>query len=203
MNACRTTAQPAAWPPGFGTVWCCTSEQAADFGPRTALKVVDGVRDQIMGGKLKTGDAIRTELKVPLLPQPGSTCCGPHEGPTSAEGTYHMCSSLHSGVRRVHSGRCAGVTPMWLTAQASIVRLLESRGGSTALDFGDARPGVLLIVGVNGGGKTTTIGKLAHKFVGEGATVRCSRSTPAVEFGSRSHHHLTNDGPATVLLRRR
>lgn len=53
------------------------------------------------------------------------------------------------------------------------MRLLESRGGSTALDFGDARPGVLLIVGVNGGGKTTTIGKLAHKFVGEGATVSC------------------------------
>lgn len=38
--------------------------QAADFGPRTALKVVDGVRDEIMGGKLKTGDAIRAELKV-------------------------------------------------------------------------------------------------------------------------------------------
>jgi hypothetical protein len=51
------------------------SPQAADFGPRTALKVVDGVRDQIMGGKLKTGDAIRAELKVPLLPHPCLTCC--------------------------------------------------------------------------------------------------------------------------------
>jgi signal recognition particle GTPase len=30
---------------------------------------------------------------------------------------------------------------------------------------------VLLIVGVNGGGKTTTIGKLAHKFASEGAKV--------------------------------
>lgn len=41
--------------------------QAADFGPRTALKVVDGVRDKIMGGQLKTGDAIRAELKVGCL----------------------------------------------------------------------------------------------------------------------------------------
>jgi hypothetical protein len=48
------------------------SPKAADFGPRTALKVVDGVRDQIMGGKLKTGDAIRTELKVQLLPCVGN-----------------------------------------------------------------------------------------------------------------------------------
>ena len=48
------------------------------------------MRDQIMGGKLKTGDAIRTELKVPLLPQPCSTCCDPCVGPTSAEGFYHM-----------------------------------------------------------------------------------------------------------------
>ncbi len=49
--------------------------------------------------------------------------------------------------------------------------LVCRRGGSTALDFGDSKPGVLLIVGVNGGGKTTTIGKLAYKFVDEGATV--------------------------------
>ncbi len=91
--------------------------QAADFGPRTALKVVDALREKILAGKLKSGDAIRGELK------------------------------------------------------ASIVQLLESRGGSSALSFGDAKPGVVLIIGVNGGGKTTTIGKLAHKFTGEGATV--------------------------------
>ena len=34
-----------------------------------------------------------------------------------------------------------------------------------------SKPAVLLIVGVNGGGKTTTIGKLAHKFGNEGAKV--------------------------------
>ena len=79
--------------------------------------MVDALREKILGGQLKTGEAIRAELKK------------------------------------------------------SIVDLLESRGGSSALDFGDAKPGVLLIVGVNGGGKTTTIGKLAHKFTNEGATV--------------------------------
>ena len=93
-------------------------------------------------------------------------------------------------MRKVHSGQRADITRLWLTAQASIVRLLESRGGSTALDFGDARPGVLLIVGVNGGGKTTTIGKLAHKFVGEGATVSCCG--PGLQLPSAVDHMVAS-----------
>jgi fused signal recognition particle receptor len=36
---------------------------------------------------------------------------------------------------------------------------------------GGHRPHVILVVGVNGTGKTTTIGKLAHKLVGEGKKV--------------------------------
>ena len=60
---------------------------------------------------------------------------------------------------------------MLLLKLQSIIDLLETRGGNSSLTFGDAKPGVLLIVGVNGGGKTTTIGKLSHKFISEGATV--------------------------------
>ena len=39
------------------------------------------------------------------------------------------------------------------------------------LDFGSAHPFVLLIIGVNGSGKTTTIGKLAAKLGGDGKKV--------------------------------
>jgi fused signal recognition particle receptor len=39
------------------------------------------------------------------------------------------------------------------------------------IDFGSAKPFVLLIIGVNGSGKTTTIGKLASKLAGEGRKV--------------------------------
>lgn len=39
------------------------------------------------------------------------------------------------------------------------------------LELSGARPFVILVVGVNGSGKTTTIGKLAAKFVGEGHKV--------------------------------
>ncbi|HVT07364.1 MAG TPA: signal recognition particle-docking protein FtsY [Polyangia bacterium] len=40
-----------------------------------------------------------------------------------------------------------------------------------AVDFGSAKPFVLLVIGVNGSGKTTTIGKLAARLAGEGKKV--------------------------------
>ena len=40
-----------------------------------------------------------------------------------------------------------------------------------ALDFSSAKPFVLLVIGVNGSGKTTTIGKLAAKLAGQGKKV--------------------------------
>jgi fused signal recognition particle receptor len=53
-----------------------------------------------------------------------------------------------------------------------IISTLNSRGGKTELLLpSDAKPAVILVVGVNGGGKTTTIGKLAHQFTREGMRV--------------------------------
>ena len=73
-------------------------------------------------------------------------------------------------------------------ATAALIRRLEARGEVTELGealaeeiadlFGDAptlgvseRPSVVLVVGVNGTGKTTTIGKLASKLRASGRTV--------------------------------
>jgi fused signal recognition particle receptor len=73
-------------------------------------------------------------------------------------------------------------------ATAELVRRLEARGDATDLSDGlveeitsllgepgrldvAARPSVLLVVGVNGTGKTTTIGKLAHRLGEHGRSV--------------------------------
>jgi fused signal recognition particle receptor len=73
-------------------------------------------------------------------------------------------------------------------ATAELVRRLEARGDATDLRDGlveevtsllgepgaldvTARPSVLLVVGVNGTGKTTTIGKLAHRLREHGRSV--------------------------------
>lgn len=78
---------------------------------------------------------------------------------------------------RVLKRDCAG--PCRTRLKDSIVQVLTAPAKSSGLDLGDSKPAVLLIVGVNGGGKTTTIGKLAHKFAGEGAKVRlfCNRQS--------------------------
>lgn len=45
------------------------------------------------------------------------------------------------------------------------------RQGGTAIHFADSGPTVILVVGVNGSGKTTSIAKLAYRFVGQGKRV--------------------------------
>lgn len=89
----------------------------ADFGPATAFKIVDEIREQVNQGKIKNGEEIRQAMKF------------------------------------------------------LIVNVLKSRGGSPDLILSDQKPSVILVVGVNGGGKTTTIGKLANKFSSQGASV--------------------------------
>ena len=54
--------------------------------------------------------------------------------------------------------------------RAELLKLLEPVAKPLEIDPG-ARPVVLLTVGVNGVGKTTTIGKLAHRFRGEGRSL--------------------------------
>jgi fused signal recognition particle receptor len=64
--------------------------------------------------------------------------------------------------------------------KAELLTILRrpSNGGKPPVDLSEADPYVVMVVGVNGVGKTTTIGKLAHKFRAEGASVLlCSADT--------------------------
>ncbi|KAK4382118.1 Cell division protein FtsY, chloroplastic [Sesamum angolense] len=53
----------------------------------------------------------------------------------------------------------------------SILNLLTAKGLKTELQLGFRKPAVIMIVGVNGGGKTTSLGKLANKLKKEGTKV--------------------------------
>jgi len=57
--------------------------------------------------------------------------------------------------------------------RAALMEEVENclRRGETPLDFNAASPFVIMVVGVNGVGKTTTIGKLAHRLTREGKKV--------------------------------
>ncbi|KAG0493563.1 hypothetical protein HPP92_004557 [Vanilla planifolia] len=55
--------------------------------------------------------------------------------------------------------------------KGSILNLLKRKGGKAELQLGFRKPAVIMVVGVNGGGKTTSLGKLARRLKNEGAKV--------------------------------
>ena len=84
----------------------------------------------------------------------------------------------------------------------AIVQILESANGGKAgavpLNFNEKEnePSVVLVVGVNGGGKTTTVGKLSHRFAQEsgakvmlvpGDTFRAAAAEQLATWAERSN----------------
>jgi fused signal recognition particle receptor len=80
-----------------------------------------------------------------------------------------MAVELVADLQRLHErGEIRGETDV----RASLRSSLLARLGPAAAEFAPTRrPTVVLVVGVNGSGKTTTIAKLAHRFASAGHTV--------------------------------
>ncbi|CAN1236888.1 Cell division protein FtsY homolog, chloroplastic [Linum grandiflorum] len=55
--------------------------------------------------------------------------------------------------------------------KSRVLDLLVKKGSKTELQLGYRKPAVIMIVGVNGGGKTTSLGKLAYRLKNEGAKI--------------------------------
>ena len=75
-----------------------------------------------------------------------------------------LVASLRERVRLERLGTAEGALG---ALKAEMLVMLEARDRALHLDD---RPSVVLVVGVNGSGKTTTLGKLAHRLQGEGRT---------------------------------
>lgn len=76
--------------------------------------------------------------------------------------------------QRVSQDKYFGTDELNLILQEEIIALLSENGGEGEDDFdipAGIKPYVIMVVGVNGVGKTTTIGKLAHKFKQAGKSV--------------------------------
>jgi fused signal recognition particle receptor len=93
--------------------------------------------------------------------------------------------SLEEGLLRVDAGPKAAAEVVtrarerYEPGQDPRLLLAEEITGLFAGDPGFALPdglGIVLVVGVNGSGKTTTIGKLAHRLAGEGRSVAVANS---------------------------
>ncbi len=73
--------------------------------------------------------------------------------------TMSLVDKLRTRVEKEHVHETARVQEM---LQEELVSILESAGRAPEKQPADSRPHVILIVGVNGSGKTTSIAKLAH-----------------------------------------
>ncbi|MCE5312384.1 MAG: signal recognition particle-docking protein FtsY [Nitrospiraceae bacterium] len=82
-----------------------------------------------------------------------------------AEAATEIIDILRAGVR---SGEVQGNEDVKAYIQKKLADIL---GNSSVIDTAKASPFVILVVGVNGVGKTTTIGKLASRFTSEGKSV--------------------------------
>jgi len=75
---------------------------------------------------------------------------------------------------RVSKDKYLGTSELNAILKEEIVQLLQENNNLENTDFdapSDKKPYVILVVGVNGVGKTTTIGKLAHQFKRAGKSV--------------------------------
>ncbi len=82
------------------------------------------------------------------------------------DATTEIIEKLTEGVERK---QLADTDALYKALKASLVELLNKV--EAPLELPEKKPAVILVVGVNGVGKTTTIGKLAKRFQSEGKSV--------------------------------
>ncbi|XP_043719995.1 cell division protein FtsY homolog, chloroplastic [Telopea speciosissima] len=71
----------------------------------------------------------------------------------------------------IYAGKLKSGTQIKDALKKSVLDLLTSKANKTELQLGFRKPAVIMVVGVNGGGKTTSLGKLAHRLKKEGVKI--------------------------------
>lgn len=112
-----------------------------------------------VAGKSKVDDEVLDELEEILI--------------TSDVGVQTTIKIIERIEERVSRDKYMGTAELDRILREEIANLLEENNTEDLADFElpDHRPHVILVVGVNGVGKTTTIGKLAAQFKAKGKSV--------------------------------
>ena len=127
-----------------------------------------GWMDRLKAGLRKTGSSIATvftgtqiddalyeELEEALL-----------MADTGVKATQHLLKDLQRRVKETKTTNPAAVKGLLAESLAELLQPLEK-----ALVIGQHQPTVIMVAGVNGAGKTTSIGKLTKHLANEGASV--------------------------------
>ena len=136
------------------------NKETLDKGLEKTKESVFGKLTRAVAGKSKIDDDVLDNLEEVLI--------------TSDVGVETTLKIIHRIEERVARGKYVSTTELNTILREEIMALMAE---NNALDNdnwelpSDHKPYVILVVGVNGVGKTTTIGKLAHQFKKAGKKV--------------------------------
>lgn len=122
---------------------------------RTSVQFSEGLGDLLLGKKA-IDDELLEELETQLL-----------VADVGVEATTDIIDSLTAKVQRK---QLADSDALYAALQGELMQMLEPVEAPLTIEM-SKRPFVILVVGVNGVGKTTTIGKLAKRLQNEGKSV--------------------------------
>ncbi|HPE43483.1 MAG TPA: signal recognition particle-docking protein FtsY [Bacteroidales bacterium] len=135
-------------------------KQDLDKGLEKTKSSVFGKLTKAIAGKAKVDDEVLDQLEEILV--------------TSDVGVHTTLKIIERIEARVARDKYLGTNELNAILKEEIVELLQENNSGDGTDFdlpAETKPYVIMVVGVNGVGKTTTIGKLAYNFKKAGKMV--------------------------------
>src|SRR5437588_3075048 len=121
---------------------------------KTRSGLVDRLED-VISGKKEIDAELLEELEYTLI-----------TADIGVKTVQEILDRIHERIDRKMTSNAAEIRSL---IQQHILEVLQA--SETPIRVVRTPPAVVMVVGVNGSGKTTTIGKLAHRFLGEGRKV--------------------------------
>ncbi|MEW7292670.1 signal recognition particle-docking protein FtsY [Aquimarina sp. 2304DJ70-9] len=144
----------------FKNIFSSEKKETLDKGLEKSKASFFSKLGKAVAGKSKVDDEVLDELEEVLV--------------SSDVGVKTTIKIIERIENRVAKDKYLGTEELNQILHEEIANLLSETNVGEAVDFEipkDKKPYVLMVVGVNGVGKTTTIGKLAHQFKNKGLKV--------------------------------
>ncbi len=144
----------------FDKIFKKEKKEKLDEGLEKSKESMMGKLGRAVAGKSKVDEAVLDDLEEVLV--------------TSDVGVQTTVKIIDRIEERVARDKYVGANELNRILREEIAGLLSENQTENGQEFeiiSDKKPFVIMVVGVNGVGKTTTIGKLAHKFKSAGLKV--------------------------------
>ena len=167
---------------------------------KTKRSFSDGMADFFLGKK-SIDDELLDELETRLL-----------SADVGIDATTTIIDELQSDISRKAINDAEGLHIKLAQIMKSILQPCEQSLSSVIANTESDKPFVILVVGINGAGKTTSIGKLANHFIQQGKSVmlaagdtfRAAAVEQLQEWGKRNNVPVVAQGtgadPASVIF---